>query len=208
MDVTEGLSELQLQSATTTPAASPRKKARATPKSSRRRNAPDPTPTPMSEVGEEDITQTLISPDITPVASQSKRSRARRTTIASTVDGDTDEFEQENIPPPQPAEVDISTATSPTKKPRGRPKRATVSASESLPPPEEAAVDEPPEPVIKLEDAEDELGAPDEIKLPIKKPRGRPPKAPAAGAQPRKSVRAGRRKGAAASVDGDADFDG
>lgn len=176
------LSELDIRSTATTPAASPRKRTAG-------RSSQVP-PRTSSEVEDE----RLLSP-----RKSSRRQTASRQPEPLEPVPDVEPEDQENQPPPasdpQPEEP-----ASPTKKRRGRPARSTIAhikteeeEEEPLPPSEPAATAQS-DLALRLKQPEpDESAGPDE---PVKR-RGRPPRVSAVGmggGPARKSVRAGRRK--------------
>ena len=170
---TEAMENVQLQSTTTTPATSPRKRrSKQTP--SRKSKSSQPVHEDVDEDGDMEM---ATSAPATPTASPRKSTRSRRTTTAKSVtEKDGTLPEQENIPPPEEA----TPAPSPIKK-RGRPRKTLseeVSTSQV-----DTIGENGQEPQVKVEEADG--GG---IETPQTRAR------PLRTAAPRKSVRAGRRK--------------
>ena len=180
-DTAEALEDLGLQSTTTTPAASPRK--RTSGRTPRRKKASSQT---VYEDADEDADGdgdvAMAFPDAaTPMASPRKSARSRRTAAAVSREEDPSPEEQENVPP----SIEPQRSASPQKKTRGRPKKSTQSQPIDEPPEEEQPSEEPTV-EIKVEDDATEVFE----EAPMKKAPSRPSRA----AAPRKSVRAGRRR--------------
>lgn len=193
-------------SATTTPAASPRKRGN--------RNVS----AKLEEVdGEDASAMDAPSAVATPAVSPAKRNKSGRVTATLPLRrkitppekdkawAEADAEDQENVPPPQ-------TTSSPTKKARARPKRSTapgLDIPETQQPDADADEKKDVRPLIKAEPAEQQGLGRFEEEMPGKKTRGRPARGTSNGpavttvgnvgvavAAGRKSVRAGRRRGA------------
>ncbi|KAL9081995.1 MAG: hypothetical protein Q9159_006819 [Coniocarpon cinnabarinum] len=180
-ETTQALENIALQSTTTTPAASPRKRNTArTPRRSKKSSQPV-----YQDAGFDYDEDVMLAPSVraTPANSPSKNTRSRRTTAAPVVYDETESPEQqENIPPP----AEPTPTPSPQKKSRGRPKKSASIQASVRTPIEEQRTDEQPNFVeIKLEEPTEEVK-----EEPMAQIKSRPSRA----AAPRKSVRAGKRR--------------
>ena len=177
--ITEAMEDMKIQSTTLSPAVGPTKQ------SSRQTPAPNnKLPQDIYEDEQADDSKSTQSAITTPT-SNPRKIESSGSSIADVppLDDHSMALEQENIPPTS------HLVPSPPKTGRRTIKTGSSGDAHVQDANETGHREGSNEPHVKIEDASENVGS-----SPVKKPRGRPKNVALAASQPRKSIRAGRRK--------------